>query len=93
MSPHCAIYIEDSKAIILQDTMGVWFKMMHHNTKFGYSILKKFRGYPPDKHSTKLQTFAVTLTLKTAIFPQGIHVNRGSEVQTIQKQSYSDYRL
>jgi len=40
MSPHCAIYIQDSKAIILQDTMGVWFKMMHHNTKFGYSILK-----------------------------------------------------
>ena len=46
---------------------SLWLMMLHHHTKFNKKNVLWFRKYHPGKHSLKLQTFTVTLTLNPVI--------------------------
>ena len=64
MSPHFDLNLEDSKPIILHDTLApndaslyiIWLQM-----------LQQFIKYHPMKHWMKFWTFTVTLTLNTEL--------------------------
>ena len=62
MSPCCDLELEDSKPIVLHDTLA-------HDDALPYQVwlqkVQQLRRYCPAEHSQEFLTFPVTLTLTT----------------------------